>query len=224
MEFEKFKEFSREVILQSLALGNEQILKLKAIGDLSGYELLEKEFIPKYEKLYFAITLPDFQKNYEESPEIGKQLTNILNEIMKKNGFSEEYIFEKLKLRKALKTKDVSGAEVVKKLYEFELNEIQQKIKKYLREANKILKEEYRLSDELSKVIQQEEQTKLIYKLHPLRERFIILNEQILRFQEKEIEIQKNIASEWKYEIYGTFHKDDLKNKTREVLKNEKIN
>ncbi|MGL6064403.1 MAG: hypothetical protein ACRC0S_04915 [Fusobacteriaceae bacterium] len=224
MEFEKFKEFSREIILQSLALGNEQILKLKAIGDLSGYELLEKEFIPKYEKLYFAITLPDFQKNYEESPEIGEQLTSILNEIMKKNGFSEEYIFEKLKLRKTLKTKDVSGAGVVKKLYEFELNEIQQKIKKYLVEADKILKEEYRLSDELGKVIQQEEQTKLIYKLHPLRERFRTLNEQIIRLQEKEIEIQKNIASEWKYEIYGTLHKDDLKNKTSEVLKNEKIN
>ncbi|MGL5124184.1 MAG: hypothetical protein ACRC6K_08570 [Fusobacteriaceae bacterium] len=224
MEFEKFKEFSREVILQSLSLGNEQILKLKTIGDLSGYELLEKEFIPKYEKLYFAITLPNFQKNYEEFPEAITQFSDILKDIMKKNGFSENYILEKLKIRKNLEANNTSSSKVVKKFYEFELNEVKQKINRYLKEADKVLKEEYKLNDELSKVIQEKEQTKLIYKLHPLREKFRKINDEIVKLKKKEVEVQKNIDSEWKYEIYGTIHEDELKNKTREVLKNEKIN
>ncbi len=224
MNFEEFKGFSREVILQSLALANEKILKLKDIGDLSGYELLEEKFIPKYEKLYFAMTLPDFQKNYEESQDVREQLIKILNDIMEKNGFTKEYILEKLEIRKKLKIKDVSGAKVVKKFYEHELMEIQSRKEKYLEEADKILKEEYKVTHELSNAVQQEEQTDIIYKLHPLRERFRKLDTEIVKLQEKEVEIQKNIDSEWKYEIYGTLHEDELKEKTKEVLKNEKIN
>lgn len=206
MEFKNFKEFALEVILQCLALANEKVEKLKDLGDLSGYELLEKEYIPKYEKLYLAINSEELEKVYGEG---FLALEKTLKEIMEKNSFSEEFIKDKISLRNSLG--ENSGSLVVKRFYEYELKEVKNKKEKLLEEADSILEEEFKVNNELSNAIQQEEQMEIIYKLHPLREKFRILDKEITRLQGLEEELNKKLQSKWRYEIYGTVNQEKLK-------------
>ena len=48
-------KFSIEVILQVFKSVNKKIDELKKIGDISAIEILERDVIPKYEKLYGRI-------------------------------------------------------------------------------------------------------------------------------------------------------------------------
>ncbi len=48
--------FSIEVILQVFKSVNKKVDELKKIGDISGIEILERDVIPKYEKLYGGLT------------------------------------------------------------------------------------------------------------------------------------------------------------------------
>ncbi|MGL4732408.1 MAG: hypothetical protein ACRCWN_01845, partial [Fusobacteriaceae bacterium] len=66
MDLEKFKKYASEIALAILALGKSRIDSLREIGDLSGAEILERDFIPKYEKLYLGLESEDFKKAFEE--------------------------------------------------------------------------------------------------------------------------------------------------------------
>lgn len=205
-DFKDFKEFSQEVILQCLALANEKIIKLKEIGDLSGYELLEKEYLPKYEKLYLAMESEEFQEVY------GKEFVNLkktIQDIMEKNSFSKEFIEEKIALKNSLG--EDSGSLVVKRFYEYELKEVRTKKDLLLKEADLVLDEEFKVNTELSNSIQQEEQMEIIYKLHPLREKFRILDKEIMRLQGLQNELEEKLKTKWRYEIYGTVNQEKLK-------------
>lgn len=207
--FDEFINYSLEIILQSLSLAEKKSEKLRNIGDISGSELIEKEFFPKYEKLYFALKTDEFSKKLEENIEERSQIKKILNDIKEKNGLTSEFIEEQLEKRKKLKGN--SGSEVVKKLYEYELKELRKKKNEYLKEADEILKKEFEINVELSNAVQQEEQNEIVYKLHPLREKFRILDKKILEVEEKEKKIEEKLFSEWRYEIYGTIDENTLK-------------
>ena len=205
-DFKDFKSFSQEVILQCLALANEKIIKLKEIGDLSGYELLEKEYVPKYEKLYLAMESDEFKEVY------GKEFMNLkktIQDIMEKNNFTKEFIQDKIVIRNSLG--EDKGSIVVKRFYEYELKEVKSKKQELLREADLVLDEEFKVNNELSNSIQQEEQMEIIYKLHPLREKFRNLDKEIMRLQGLEAELEEKLKTKWRYEIYGTINQEKLK-------------
>lgn len=82
-------KFSVEVILQVFRSINKKIDELKEIGDISGIEILEKDVIPKYEKLYGGLTGEAVDKFDEEQFLAVKKY---IEDIMKENNFSEEYI------------------------------------------------------------------------------------------------------------------------------------
>lgn len=204
-------KFSIEVILQVLKMSEKKAAELRKSGDLSGSELLENEVIPKYEKLYGGLTSSDFKE--ENLEEIKKHIDN----IMIKNGLTEEFINSQTALRE--KYKGDSGAEVIKRFFEYEKKELEKSKWALMEKIEKVLDEEERLSMEMKNAIQENEQIEYIYKLQPVREKYRELEDKILKAQEKIDILKRKLESEWYYEIYGTISKEEMLKIYNEAMK-----
>ena len=207
-------KFSIEVILQVFKSVNKKINEMKEVGDISGIEILEKDVIPKYEKLYGGLTGEAVEKFDEEQLSVIKKY---IEDIMKENKFSEEYIIKQMELRE--KFKGDSGAEVVKRFFQYEKKELEKTKYELLDKADKILEEEEKLSMEMKNAIQEEEQIEYIYKLQPVRAEFRKIEEKIIKVQEKLDVLNKRLESEWPYEIYGTISKEEMLETYNKIMK-----
>ena len=207
-------KFSIEVILQVFKSVNKKIDELKKIGDISAIEILERDVIPKYEKLYGGLTGEEIKKFDEEQLAAIKKY---IKEIMKENNFNEEYIKKQMELREKLKGD--SGAEVVKRFFQYEKKELEKTKYELLDRADKILEEEEKLSMEMKNAVQEEEQIEYIYKLQPVRAEFRKIEEKMLKIQEKLSVLNKRLTSEWPYEIYGTLSKDEMLKTYNKIMK-----
>lgn len=207
-------KFSIEVILQVFKSVNKKIDELKKIGDISAIEILERDVIPKYEKLYGGLTGEEIKKFDEEQLAAIKKY---IKDIMKENNFNEEYIKKQMELREKLKGD--SGAEVVKRFFQYEKKELEKTKYELLDRADKILEEEEKLSMEMKNAVQEEEQIEYIYKLQPVRAEFRKIDEKMLKIQEKLNVLNKRLTSEWPYEIYGTLSKDEMLKTYNKIMK-----
>lgn len=207
-------KFSIEVILQVFKSINKKIDEMKEIGDISGIEILEKDVILKYEKLYGGLTGEAVEKFDEEQLSVIKKY---IEDIMKENKFTEEYIIKQMELRE--KFKGDSGAEVVKRFFQYEKKELEKTKYELLDKADKILEEEEKLSMEMKNAIQEEEQIEYIYKLQPVRAEFRKIEEKIIKVQEKLDVLNKRLESEWPYEIYGTISKEEMLETYNKIMK-----
>ena len=201
-------KFSIEVILQVFKSVNKKIDELKKIGDISAIEILERDVIPKYEKLYGGLTGEEIKKFDEEQLAAIKKY---IKDIMK------EYIKKQMELREKLKGD--SGAEVVKRFFQYEKKELEKTKYELLDRADKILEEEEKLSMEMKNAVQEEEQIEYIYKLQPVRAEFRKIEEKMLKIQEKLNVLNKRLTSEWPYEIYGTLSKDEMLKTYNKIMK-----
>lgn len=221
LENDSFVDFAKEVVLQSLKNANDKLIKLEELGDISGVEILEKEFVKKYEKLYTILDSDEikeifshnknnieFQNNAKLSDKKEKIMT-IIEGIMTKNGYTQEEIL--LSLEKRGQYGVDSASIVVKNLYEYELKEVEVRRKKILTEANIILRNLDELNLQLSNSIQQINQEKIIEQLYLLQQKYKVIDSEILRLERIKIKLEKTLESKWKYEIYGTLHKNRLK-------------
>ncbi|MDO4589542.1 MAG: hypothetical protein Q4B33_06720, partial [Fusobacterium sp.] len=146
-------KFCIEVILQVLKMTDNKIKELREKGDLSGAEILENDVITKYEKLYGGLTEEAVQKLEE------KELAGIkehIENIIEKNNLTKEFIEAQLELREKLKNN--SGAEVIKKFFQYEKRELENKKSYLLEKVSKLLDEEERVSMLMKNAIQEEEQ------------------------------------------------------------------
>ena len=199
-------KFSREAILQVLRKVNGRVEELKKNGEISAGELLEKDVLSKYEKLYrgLASEISDEEKDLEKLENIKKYVL----EILKDNGITKEFVDEQIKIRETLK--ENSGAEVVKNLFEYELKQLKNLKYSLLDRVNKVLDEEEKLSMDLKNAIQEEEQMECIYALQPVRAKYRELEEKVMDVQKKIDEIEAKLDSKWQYEMYGTVSKDEM--------------
>ncbi|WP_462427560.1 hypothetical protein [Fusobacterium varium] len=207
-------KFSIEVILQVFKSINKKIDEMKEIGDISGIEILKKDVIPKYEKLYGGLTGEAVEKFDEEQLSVIKKY---IEDIMKENKFSEEYIKNQIELREKLKGD--SGAEIVKRFFQYEKKELEKIKYDLLDRADKVLGDEEKLSMEMKNAIQEEEQIEYIYKLQPVRAEFRKIEEKIIKVQEKLDVLNKRLESEWPYEIYGTISKEEMLETYNKIMK-----
>lgn len=205
-EFNDILKFSKEVILQLFIKINKRIEELRKNDEISAIEILQKDVVSKYEKLYKAF---DVELNEDEiDTEKMKNIQKYVNDIMNENGFTKEFINSQMELREKLKGE--SGAEVVKNLFEYEIKQLKNTKYNLLDKVSKVLDEEDRLSMELKNAIQEEEEIECIYKLQPVREQYRDLEKKVLDVQEKLDEIQKKLDSKWQYDIYGTVSKEAM--------------
>lgn len=215
-ECNEILKFSKEVILQVFVKINKRMEELKRNDEVSALEILQNEVVPKYEKLYKGLKI-ELSENEEIDKEKFENIKKYIYDIMKENGFTEDFINSQIKIREEIKGE--SGAEVVKKLFEYEKKQMENTKYNLLDKVNKVLDKEDKLAMDLKNAIQEEEQIECIYKLQPVREEYRALEEKVLRVQKNIDELKKKLDSEWTYEIYGTISKDEMLNTYNQAMK-----
>ena len=207
---ENYKEYGQEVMLQVLRILNSQKENLLEKGDLSGAEIIENEVVPKFERLYDAFCDPEMEEKVEENENIKKALEDIMNTY----ALTPEFIKEQVRKREMYK--DISGAEVVKNLFNYELRELEGKKAELLEKANEILDREAALEHELRESIQEVDQMAAMEKLIPVRNEYGKVATKIMEFQNKIDILRERVEKRWPYEIYGTIPKEEM----MEIYKN----
>lgn len=215
-ECNEILKFSTEVILQVFIKINKKIDELKKNDEISAIEILENEVIPKYEKLFKGLKV-EVKEDEEIDNEKFENIKKYIFYIMKENNLTEEFIHSQMELREKLKNN--SGAEVVKKLFEYEKKQMENTKYNLLDKVNLVLDREDKLAMDLKNAIQEEEQIECIYKLQPVREEYRALEEKILRVQKNIDELNKKLDSQWRYEIYGTISKEKMLNTYNQTMK-----
>lgn len=215
-ECNEILKFSTEVILQVFIKINKKIDELKKNDEISAIEILENEVIPKYEKLFKGLKV-EVKEDEEIDKEKFENIKKYIFDIMKENNLTEEFIHSQMELREKLKNN--SGAEVVKKLFEYEKKQMENTKYNLLDKVNLVLDREDKLAMDLKNAIQEEEQIECIYKLQPVREEYRALEEKILRVQKNIDELNKKLDSQWRYEIYGTISKEKMLNTYNQTMK-----
>lgn len=215
-ECNEILKFSKEVILQVFVKINKRMEDLKRNDEISALEILQNEVVPKYEKLYKGLKI-ELAEDEEIDKEKFQNIKKYIYDIMKENGFTEDFINSQIKIREEIKGE--SGAEVVKKLFEYEKKQMENTKYNLLDKVNKVLDKEDKLAMDLKNAIQEEEQIECIYKLQPVREEYRALEEKVLRVQKNIDELKKKLDSEWAYEIYGTISKDEMLNTYNQAMK-----
>lgn len=215
-ECNEILKFSTEVILQVFVKINKRVEELKNNDEISALEILQNEVIPKYEKLYKGLKT-EIKDDEEIDIEKFENIKKYIYDIMKENSFTEEFIRTQMKLRE--KFQGESGAEVVKKLFEYEKKQMENTKYNLLDKVNKVLDREDKLAMDLKNAIQEEEQIECIYKLQPVREEYRALEEKVLRVQKNIDDLKKKLDSEWTYEIYGIISKDEMLNTYNQTMK-----
>ncbi|MBC2855759.1 hypothetical protein H3N56_04500 [Cetobacterium sp. 2A] len=201
----EFKNFAIEVILEVLKIANAQIDEYNNIGDISATEIIQKDVIDKYEKIYLGIIGLDFSELEDEKFYF---IETTIEEILKNNNLSSNFIKSQQEKRENLKGN--SGAEVVKNLFDYELSKLLNAQQILIDKINIILDQETILENELKDTIQEEAQFDIIYKLQPVREEYRVLEAQLLKLDSTIKTLRKKINFKWNYEIYGTISKDEL--------------
>ncbi len=211
MNKKDFKDYNTEVMLQILKNAEFELQKAEAEKDSEKIKLIKDEIIPKYEKLYLGVAELDIRDKSQEEIE---KFKDIVDKIAQSNGLTKEYIEKNIALRESLKGK--SGAEVTKRMFEYAVKDLKKKKRILLERLDVLLKEEAQLEADLKECIQYDAEMEISGKIVDVREKKRDINDMISE-NDREIErIQNDINSRWKYEIFGTVSRDELKKAAEE--------
>ena len=206
MNKKEFKDYNTEVMLQILKNASVSLREAESINDIEKVKFIKEEIIPKYEKLYVALKDLDIR---DKSDDEIKTFKETVDKIASTNNLTEKYIKKCIEIREELKGK--SGSEVTKKMFEYALKNFKKKKGILLEKMNILLKEEAQLEADLKECIQYDAEMEISGKIVDVREKKRDLKE-IIDANDKEIEkITNDINTKWKYEIYGTISRDELK-------------
>ncbi len=211
MNKKDFKDYNTEVMLQILKNAEFELQKAEAEKDSEKIKLIKDEIIPKYEKLYLGVAELDIRDKSQEEIE---KFKDIVDKIAQSNGLTKEYIEKNIALRESLKGR--SGAEVTKRMFEYAVKDLKKKKRILLEKLDVLLKEEAQLEADLKECIQYDAEMEISGKIVDVREKKRDINDMISE-NDKEIErVQNDINSRWKYEIFGTVSRDELKKAAEE--------
>ncbi|MDX8335300.1 hypothetical protein [Candidatus Cetobacterium colombiensis] len=216
MDRTQFIKYAQEVVLTVLKITLVQLDKLKEMGDLSGVEILEEKVLIPYERIYGALLEMKIDKMSEEE---FKSFEEMVEEIREKNNLSIEKI--KIDLEKREKLKNKSGAMVVKKFFNYNLNRFLDKKDKIAEKYNSLATEEQNLENLLKDTVQEEEQFDIIYRLQPVREKLRDVENKYLVVEKDINQLKKKLESKWPYEIYGVISEEELLETYKEAFKME---
>lgn len=209
MNTDKFINYSKEIILQVLRKNSQELMKAHEEKNTKEIDLLEKEVLPKYEKLYLALSHEELKN--KSSEEI-QGILKIMEDILEKNNFSKEFIEESMKKREEYKNK--SGALVVKRLFEYSIKNLKKKKTNIYKVLTPLLKKEEKLEADLKEAIQYDDEMRISADIVDVREDKRELLSQVADLDEKISSIEKDIENRWKYEIYGTVTQEELEKYT----------
>ena len=213
MEFSEFKDFGLEVILKVLKKTDDEIKKYRELDDFEGVKTLETDVLAKYEKLYEGFIS---EKLKDIDGDQLKVLYTSLVDIMKQNKMDAAFIEREVEKREKLAGN--SGAEAVKNLYNYQIQEMEKKKTLLLKGAEEILDQEALLEADLREAIQEEEQMKIVEKMPEVRRAYSEVSQKIMTLQEKIDLLKEKVEKRWPCDIYGTISKEDLMSVFKETI------
>lgn len=206
MNKKDFKDYNTEVMLQILRNAKNQLTAAEKNSDTETIKVITEEIIPKYEKLFLGLAELDIRDKTDEEIQ---SFRDTVDKIAEANNLTEEHIKKCIALREEMKGK--SGAEVIKRMFEYAVKDLKKKKRILLERMDVLLKEEAQLEADLKECIQYDAEMEISGKIVDVREKKRDLNE-LISANDKEIErINNDIKTRWKYEIYGTVSRDELK-------------
>jgi tetrahydromethanopterin S-methyltransferase subunit B len=205
VEAEQFWIFAREVVLKVLQNLEVNIKKLQSLEDFDGAQSIERELIPKYEKLFNEFSLDLNAKiNYENIDSLKK----IISDIVEQFKLDKTYLQSEAEKRKELKNN--SGAEVVKKFFEYQLVELNKKREILLDMLMSLVNKEEDLSSRLSEAVQEEAEQRYLEELTSISKQINLLNEKLDILKGKIDSLNNSLDTRWRYEIFGTVPREDM--------------
>ncbi len=205
IEAEKFWVFAREVVLKVLQNLEVNLKKLQSLGDFDGAQSIERELIPKYEKLFNELSLDlDTQINYENID----SFKEVISDIVEQFKLDKTYLQSEAEKRKELE--DNSGAEVVKKFFEYQLIELNKKRESLLNMLISLTNKEEDLSSRLSEAVQEEAEQRYLEELTSISKQINLLSEKLNILKEKIDSLKNSLDTKWRYEIFGTVSREDM--------------
>lgn len=195
----------KEVVLEILKIADLEIKNAKRDKDLDKEKKILLEVIPKYQKIY--IEFRDESVDDIDKPIMDK-LEEFIYNLIEEYKFNEEFLWENV--RKRIEYKENSGAEVVKKLYKYQLKKLLDSKNKLLNVEKKLLVEQRTLEKELADCIQHDEELIAFEKLKKNSDELDKVEEQFQDLENKVEELKYKLESKWAYEIYGTISKEEM--------------
>ena len=214
-----FLSYAKEVCLQEFRLIANVIQDLTNKGDIIGLEKIQKEVIPVYEGIYLSLDEKDIEEIKKENEKLYLSNKKFIEDLAKESDFSDEYILSQIKKREELKGR--SGAEVVERLFNYEIKELKKIKGDLLSKLNKLLDEEEKLNLELSNAIQEVEQLEIIDKINPIRREYRENAELLENYQKRLDLLEDKLSKKWYYEIYGTIEEKVLLDTYNSVYKTD---
>lgn len=203
----------REVILNILKIADKEVKLAKELEDKDKEETIVKEVIPKYQSLFeqFSADIAD-----DIDAEFVTKVEELIYKLIEDYNLDEGQLWEDV--RKRLEYKGNSGAEAVKKLYEYKLKELEADRNRLLDIERQLLEKQKRLEMELADCIQEDEELKAFERLKKNSDYLDSLDKKFELIEKKVLEFRYNLESRWKYEIYGVLSKEELLEIYRDVI------
>lgn len=220
--YTQFIKFGKEVILNILKQSDiklseieEQILERKQNKDGIYFELKEnkkrvQEAMKPYIELYKVLSNESYENIEKNCKEIEKA-KEIIKNLMNINKLEKEKILSEIEKREQYQGR--SGAEVVKTFLEYQLKELKNSKVKLSESGAALLRDEAELKHLLEDTVQEDESAEILEKLFIKGKEIEKIAEKILICEDRIKEIEEDLECEWKFQIYGTISKEELRNR-----------
>lgn len=204
-ELEDLLLLGREVCLNILKLADEELKKGSEDEDHEKVKSIMSEVIPKYERFYNEFG-GEVLENIEE--EVIDKVEEIIYKMIEDNNLDEEALWDDV--RKRIELKGDSGADVVRNLYKYQLKELKEEKNKLLDVEKQLMEKQRELEKALADCIQQDEEMKAFEKVRDNSLKLDKLDDKLNFIEVKIEEIEYNVKSNWRCDIYGTLSKDEM--------------
>ncbi len=196
----------REVCLELLKVADDELRRSIEVEDIEKKKSILKDVIPHYQRIY-----AEFDRELDEydiDEEMVEKVEAIVYKLLEDNKLDEEKLWDNVRLR--LEFKGDSGAEAVKNLFDFQLKEVKDEINKLLTIEKDLLEKQKKFEMELADAIQEKDEIVAFEKVKTNSDKIDKLGHKLEELEIKVLELEYNLRTKWRYEIYGTMSKEKV--------------
>ncbi len=196
----------REVCLELLKIADEELRNSKEIEDKEKEKSILTDVIPHYQRIY-----AEFDRELDEydiDEEMVEKVEEIVYKLLEENKLDEEKLWNNVRVR--LEFQGNSGAEAVKNLFEFQLKDIKDEINKLLSIEKELLDKQKKFEMNLADAIQEKDELEAFDKVRENSDKIDKVGKKLEELEIKVLELEYNLRTKWRFEIYGTMSKEKV--------------
>ncbi len=204
----------KEVCLELLKIADKELRNSKKMEDKEKEKSILVDVIPYYERIY-----AEFDREldkYDINEEMIEKVEGIVYKLLEENKLDEEKLWDNVRVR--IELEGNSGAEAVKNLFEFQLEDIKDEINKLLSVEKELLDKQKKFEMDLADAIQEIEELEAFDKVKKNSNKIDKIGKKLEELEIKVSELEYNIRTKWRFEIYGTISKEKVLEIYKDVI------